>query len=160
MLNRIQREVDPGLALVGLDISDTAIRRGRKIHRGLNLVCADGSQTPFEDSSFDALVSYGSYEHFPDPRRGLREAARILKPGSCFLTMMPALGVDRLDRNDEGWYEERGVPGSPVRQMQWNWKRATWEAAFEHAGLTLFESTGPSRFGALKPGVFFFGQKS
>ncbi len=74
--------------------------------------------------------------------------------------MMPTLGIDRTDREDEGWYEERQVEGSPIRQMQWNLKRDTWESYYEQAELRNYPIEESRIFGALKPGVFFFGQKS
>lgn len=73
--------------------------------------------------------------------------------------MIPSLGVDRVDRSDEGWYDERPVKGSPILQKQWNFSRQTWEAYFSAAGLELFAMEQSKDFGAHRPGVFFFGVK-
>jgi len=80
-------------------------------------------------------------------------------PNGVFFCMMPTLGIDRTDRDDEGWYEERQVQGSPINQMQWNLKRNTWEKYFADSNLLLFPLIGVVEFGAKKPGVFFFGKK-
>jgi len=67
--------------------------------------------------------------------------------------MIPTLGVYRVDRQDEGWYED--LTGQP----QWNLNRETWESYFSEYGLMLWETDSSQQFGALKPGVFYFGRK-
>jgi len=52
--------------------------------RGLaNLVTAQGpaEALPFPDASFDAVFCRYTAHHWPDVRKGLREARRVLKPG-------------------------------------------------------------------------------
>jgi ubiquinone/menaquinone biosynthesis C-methylase UbiE len=36
---------------------------------------------PFDNETFDLVVSYNSFEHFPRPDKALRECVRVLKPG-------------------------------------------------------------------------------
>jgi ubiquinone/menaquinone biosynthesis C-methylase UbiE len=44
---------------------------------------ADGTDLPFEDASFDALVCQFGVMFFPDKNQGFSEAARVLRPGGC-----------------------------------------------------------------------------
>jgi len=46
---------------------------------------ADAENLPFEDQSFDLVVSRLSAHHWPHPETALREFARVLKPGSSFI---------------------------------------------------------------------------
>jgi SAM-dependent methyltransferase len=48
------------------------------------------SQLPFDDSSFDCVVSFGVLEHVPDDVASLKEIRRVLKPGGIlFITFLP-----------------------------------------------------------------------
>ena len=159
LLNRLYSEVSSSWTFVGIDFSREAIDRGQKRFPHLTLFCENGSQTHFEPNTFDLLVSYGSYEHFDAPAKAIKEAGRILKEGGVFFILLPSLGIDRTDREDEGWYEEREVKGAPIRQLQWNLRRETWTRYFSNAELKLWDIAISSKFGALKPGVFYFGEK-
>lgn len=44
---------------------------------------------PFEDASFDAIVSNQVFEHVTDLDRVLREVSRVLKPGGKLLALFP-----------------------------------------------------------------------
>src|SRR5262249_20825554 len=44
-------------------------------------VAADAHHLPFTDASFDAVVSFNTFEHLSDPDRAAAEIFRILKPG-------------------------------------------------------------------------------
>lgn len=159
-LNEIRSEVpDNEFHLYGVDFSSKAIEKAKKQYPSIQFFCEDGSNTHFGEEEFNVLISYGTYEHFQNPEMGIHEAVRILRGGGLFFCMIPTLGIDRTDRNDEGWYEERQVQGSPIRQMQWNLKRQTWNQFFLQANLILFPMETSATFGALKPGVFFFGKK-
>jgi SAM-dependent methyltransferase len=159
-LNKLHSEVlNNNFQLYGVDFSSTAINKAKKLYQHIKFYCEDGGATHFDNDEFAVLVSYGTYEHFRNPEIGIKELTRILKPGGLFFLMMPTLGIDRTDRDDEGWYEEREVQGSPIKQMQWNLKRHTWEQYFFKYDLMLFPFNEATSFGAKKPGVFFFGKK-
>lgn len=155
LLRRLAEECSSQFVLFGVDISQEAISIGKSINDSdIEFVCADGTTTGLLSNMFDLIVSYGSLEHFPDPVAGISELRRVLKPDGLVLTMQPTLGVYRDDRDDEGWYQETHEAG----QMQWNWKRETWEKAFRDAGISLFADDLAKRNGAMKPGNFYFGQ--
>lgn len=72
---------------VGIDLSLEMLRRAR--HPG-HLVRADFLRSPFRDETFDTVVFAGSFYYLNDPTVGLREAARLLRPGGRILLLSPA----------------------------------------------------------------------
>jgi uncharacterized protein YbaR (Trm112 family) len=44
-------------------------------------VVADAHRLPFADASFDAVVSFNTFEHLAEPERAAGEILRVLKPG-------------------------------------------------------------------------------
>jgi ubiquinone/menaquinone biosynthesis C-methylase UbiE len=52
-----------------------------------NKIClyvGDASTLPYRDGVMDAVFGFGVLHHLPDWRRGLREIARVLKPGGIY----------------------------------------------------------------------------
>lgn len=71
--------------LVGTDISarilETARRWAERDGFEVEVVQANMEQLPFADGSFDRVLSVQAIEHLLDPTAGLRELARVLRPG-------------------------------------------------------------------------------
>jgi ubiquinone/menaquinone biosynthesis C-methylase UbiE len=160
-LKKIRQTVSDVWHLYGVDFSSVAIDMAKELDEQanlqLNLFCEDATQMHFDSGFFDVITCCGSWEHFENPQLALEEHARVLKVGGWFFGMIPVLGVDRTDRDDEGWYEEKPIPGHTLRQMQWNLKQETWETLFARAGLQTFDDSFAKGCGAIKPKVFFFG---
>jgi demethylmenaquinone methyltransferase/2-methoxy-6-polyprenyl-1,4-benzoquinol methylase len=57
------------------------------------LRCADVCELPFADQLFDLVVSAYMLEHLGDPRAGLREMARVLRPGAALLLVVTRRGI-------------------------------------------------------------------
>ena len=80
-----------GLArLTGIDIDEVFIEAGNRFAKAraapahFQLAC--GERLPFEDCSFDAVLSYDVLEHVRDVAVTLKECYRVLKPkGRCYL---------------------------------------------------------------------------
>ena len=61
-------------------------------------VQADAERLPFEPGTFDLAMSIGVLHHLPDPVRGLRQLARLAKPGGhvhVYLYWVPELWAHR-----------------------------------------------------------------
>src|SRR2546423_1769882 len=65
-------------------------RAGKRLHNSprVSHVSADLTRLPYADAAFDAVVCGWVLEHLPDPRPGLRELARVLKPGGKLLLLV------------------------------------------------------------------------
>ncbi len=79
----------PDLEIVGLDLSPgqvaRAVTRAERFHGRLTFVEGSALELPFDDDSFDVVTSFASIKHWPDPRQGIEEAVRVLKPGGLLL---------------------------------------------------------------------------
>jgi len=84
ILVRLAR-LSPTLRLTGVDVDgpmiDRARRKAARARVAPTLVVADAAALPFEDGSFDLVVSSFAVHHWPDPHAGLAEVMRVLKPG-------------------------------------------------------------------------------
>jgi SAM-dependent methyltransferase len=58
---------------------------------GPGAVIADAHDLPFQDRTFDLVVSSDSLEHFHTPLKALREVRRVLKPGGTLVIWVPFL---------------------------------------------------------------------
>ena len=74
---------DAGWEVTGIDLSEDMLGQARK--RGLNVVRADAATLPFEDGSFDAVLSLWTHTDVDDFPEGIAEATRVLRPGGPFV---------------------------------------------------------------------------
>ena len=95
----------PGGSVTGLDISRREVEHAttRARDRGLDnvkFVNADMEKMPFEDNSFDVIVSNGAFCLAPNKETAFREIYRVLKPGGRFSVCCTTNKVD-LDTSVE-----------------------------------------------------------
>lgn len=116
-LNFLSRVVD-AKSMIGLDLSDQAIRRANASlsRRGLRYVQGDAEHLPFEDGEVDVLVNIESAHNYPSLETFLREVARVLKPGGYFThvdlyTTQRHAFLTRLQEKDLGleWVLDRDI---------------------------------------------------
>ena len=83
------RWADPDAFIAAFDLSQRMLKRARGRHDGKRVahVAADLTSIPFPDSFFDAVVCGYVLEHLPDPRPGLNELARVMRPGGKLLLL-------------------------------------------------------------------------
>lgn len=84
-----------GLAeLHGIDVSQVYIDAANEFaaHRQVNaaFVVARGEGLPFEDESFDAVLSFDVFEHVQDVAATLSECRRVLKTGGRLFVVFPS----------------------------------------------------------------------
>lgn len=68
-----------GAYCVAADFSVGMLSAGRR--RGLPMVAADALRLPFADAAFDAVTMLFGLRNLIDPMAGLREMARVVRPG-------------------------------------------------------------------------------
>jgi len=79
----IADQTGPTGKVVGVDISQQMVDRAsqRSQSEWLSYQCADATELPFEDSSFDVVVSTQVAEYVPDIDSFTSEVHRVLRPG-------------------------------------------------------------------------------
>lgn len=79
----ILRKLETG-EVIGIDLTPQQLSKAaRKLKPGkveLSLSRGDAENLPFKDESFDAIVSVGALEYFPNPKKALEEMTRVVKP--------------------------------------------------------------------------------
>jgi ubiquinone/menaquinone biosynthesis C-methylase UbiE len=84
------RWADPDAVVTGFDLSQRMLKRARRRLRSprVSHVAADLTKIPFASGLFDAVVCGYVLEHLPDPRLGLTELARVMRPGAKMLLLV------------------------------------------------------------------------
>lgn len=130
-----------GFDIVGMDLSRATVERLEKLFPELTFICGDIRRTGFPEGSFDAYLSWGTFEHF---EIGLgpcfEEARRILKPGGYLFITVPFQNGRHLRRDgqelwhwDENYDREAGYRSS-LRFYQWRLTLPELHRAFEMHG--------------------------
>ena len=96
--------------LVGIDpdeaMLDRAEKRVRKVPFPVDLILASVEDLPFEENSFDAVVTTLVFCTVPDPLRALQEVRRVLKPGGRFHLLEHV----RIERKPVARIQEKATP--------------------------------------------------
>ena len=75
-----------GADCVGLDINEDYLRLVNEVKRkfklkNLNIIYGDSCKLPFDDDTFDVVMSFEFFEHVSDVDLAMKEQLRVLKPG-------------------------------------------------------------------------------
>ncbi len=81
--------------VVGVDLTPQQLNKAvkkLKSRRGTLFLRGDAENLPFKKNTFDAIVSVGAVEYFPDPKRVIQEMTRVVKPRGKVVVGGPELG--------------------------------------------------------------------
>jgi SAM-dependent methyltransferase len=107
---------EAGWSAVGVDVSEDQLRLARE--RGCDVTRADAAHLPFDDASFDAVVSAFTHTDVEDFEALLAEAARVLRSGGAFVYV----GVHPCFVGPHAFVHDRGVPELHPGYRQTGWK--------------------------------------
>src|SRR3954449_4990055 len=97
-LGKLTRRAD---SVAGIDLSEPAVRAARRSFRReiedgrLQVEEASVEAIPFDDASFDRVLTVHTIYFWPDPERGLREILRVLKRGGRLVLVTDTKGPPR-----------------------------------------------------------------
>ncbi len=82
-----QKAVGPSGRAIGTDFVPEMLRVARAKAPDIEFDVADVTQLPYEDASFDiASIAFG-IRNVDDPRKGIAEMARVLRPGGSVIVL-------------------------------------------------------------------------
>lgn len=84
-LLRKAHEYWPEAQLSGVDPAQGMLEIARQLTPEARISLGSGEALPLEDASIDQALSTISFHHWQDQAAGLREVARVLRPGGSFL---------------------------------------------------------------------------
>jgi len=153
---------DRGINTVGLDPAPTLIEEARRRHPGGDYRIGSAEELPFQDESFDLVISYLSLIDIPDVKAALQEMTRVLRPGGHLLianltSMWSASNPEPWRTDSEGnsyfglrdYMTERvdWIGGGPWRVQSWHRPLTTYMSLLLRAGLTLRHFDEPMPYG-------------
>jgi len=78
-----------GHDVIGTDISSEAIEYGRKKYGDIHLEVQAAEFLPYEDESFEVVLSFDLFEHIAAIDKHISEVKRVLRPGGYYLFQTP-----------------------------------------------------------------------
>ena len=84
-----QKAIERGANVTSVDISEKLVHVTREKNPGTHPVCGTILALPFEDNTFDYVISCDVIEHTPDPYNATRELIRVLKPKGKLVITVP-----------------------------------------------------------------------
>lgn len=151
ILRHLLKETLPDSRLVAFDLSPGMLRRAR--HRMKSerphYVAGDMMRMPFADGSFDCVTCGWVLEHLPDPKPGLADVARVLKPGGSALILATedTLSGAVVSRTWKCRTYNRKELEAACTEVGLPWKRQLWFTRFHQffkMGGILVEAVKPA----------------
>ena len=99
-----------GARALAADFSIGMMTEGRSRQPHLPFVGADAQQLPFADGVFDAAVISFGVRNVQDPRRGLAEMVRVVRPGGAVVVCEFSTPTNRVFRGVYQKYLMRALP--------------------------------------------------
>jgi ubiquinone/menaquinone biosynthesis C-methylase UbiE len=125
-LPALRRAVGPHGTVVAIDITPEMLLEARGAGRAADggLVLADARRLPLVDASVDAVFAAGLVNHLPDTEAGLRELARVTRPGGLLVLFHPSGRAALAARHGRSLSQDEPLAAEPLRCLT----RATgWE---------------------------------
>ncbi len=158
ILGHLLKTISPQTRLVASDLSHQMLRRARnRLKSGRpTYLAADLTRLPFRDDSFDCITCGWVIEHLPDPRPGLEELARVLRPQGSLLLLATedTFSGAMVSRTWKCRTYNRSELENACNESGLPWKEQLWLSGvhrFFKMGGILVEATKPENVVAPRP---------
>ncbi len=75
--------------VIAVDLTPEQMEKAVRRFENAEFIRGDAENLPFRDSTFDAAISAGSIEYWPNPQKGVQEMARVTKSGGRVVILAP-----------------------------------------------------------------------
>ncbi|OGO00820.1 MAG: ubiquinone biosynthesis protein UbiE [Chloroflexi bacterium RBG_13_52_14] len=108
--------------IVSLDIAEEMLKQAKNNghNEDVDYVQADVAAIPFPDNTFDLIICYSCFPHFPDKTKALVEIARVLRNGGRLAICHTASRqeINELHHSIGGVIKHDTIPdGATMREM-------------------------------------------
>ena len=132
-LPALRQAVGPHGTVIAVDLTPEMLRhariKGRAAHA--TLILADARHLPFASASADAVFAAGLIMHLPDPEAGLRQLARITRPGGLLILFHPSGRAALAARHGHTLEPDEPLAAAPLQRSTQNsgWRLTTYDDA-------------------------------
>jgi SAM-dependent methyltransferase len=132
-LPALRQAVGPHGTVIGVDLTPEMLRRARTPGCAAHaaLILADARHLPFASASADAVFAAGLIMHLPDADAGLRELARITRPGGLLILFHPSGRAALAARHGRRLEPDEPLAAAPLQRSTRNagWRLTTYDDA-------------------------------
>ena len=132
-LPALRQAVGAGGTVIAVDLTPEMLRnaraRGRAARAGL--ILADVRQLPFASASADAVFAAGLITHLPDAEAGLRQLARVTRPGGLLILFHPSGRAALAARHGRALEPDEPLAAASLQRSTRNagWQLTTYDDA-------------------------------
>ena len=132
-LPALRQAVGPHGTVIAVDLTPEMLRharvKGHAVHA--TLILADARHLPLASASADAVFAAGLIMHLPDTEAGLRQLARITRPGGLLILFHPSGRAALAARHGRILEPDEPLAEAPLRRATQNtgWHLTTYDDA-------------------------------
>lgn len=119
--------------VIAVDLTPEMLRQARPNGRAAHasLILADARRLPFASASADAVFAAGLITHLPDIEAGLRQLARVTRPGGLLILFHPAGRAALAARHGRTLEPDEPLAAAPLQSSTQNtgWHLTTYDDA-------------------------------